>query len=340
MADPRFHKKTDPKSLKELAELSGAELVDSDGEKQISDVSSLADAGAEHISFLDNVKYKELFEKTKAGACIVAPKFKEFAPEGCQLLVSKTPYKVYALIAQAFYPEAYPPAKISDHAHIDSTAKIGKGSVVQCGAFVGANAEIGENCCIEANAVIGEGVQMGSGCRIGANASVSHAVIGNDTRLYPGARVGQDGFGFAIDPAGHVKVPQLGRVIIGDHVEIGANTCIDRGAGPDTVIGDSVWMDNFVQIGHNVQIGKGCVIVAQAGIAGSTVLEDYVVVAAQVGIAGHLRIGQGTNIGAQSGVMHDMPAGSRVVGAPAVPVKQFMRQIATLKKLTNPSKND
>jgi len=340
MADPRFHKISAPKSLEELASISGAKIVGDAADLKIIDVSSLHDAGPEHISFLDNAKYKEAFKQTKAGACIVSPKFEEFAPEGCVLFVSNAPYKAYALIAQAFYPEEYPAAKISDHAHIDASAKIGDGSTVQCGAFIGENAEIGKNCFIEANAVIGQGVQIGNGCRVGANASVSHAIIGNDTRLYPGARVGQDGFGFAIDPAGHVKVPQLGRVIIGDHVEIGANTCIDRGAGPDTVIGDSVWMDNFVQIGHNVQIGKGCVLVAHAGVAGSTVLEDYVVVAAQVGIAGHLRIGQGANIGAQSGVMSDLPPGARVVGAPAMPIKQFMRQIATLKKLTNPSKND
>lgn len=341
MADSRFHKVTSAKSLKDLAAVCGAELASSDGsETIIKDVASLEKAGAEDISFLDNVKYKEVFQITKAGACIIAPKFKEFAPKGCQLLISDTPYKAYALIAQAFYPEDYPDSDVSAQAHIDASTKIGTGTTVEAGAVIGANVDIGKNCWIEANAVISHDVQIGSGCRIGANATVSHAIIGSNTRLYPGVRVGQDGFGFAIYPAGHVKVPQLGRVIIGDHVEIGANTCIDRGAGPDTVIGDSVWIDNCVQIGHNVKIGKGCVIVAQAGIAGSTVLEDYVVVAAQVGVAGHLKIGQGANIGAQSGVMNDLPAGARVVGAPAMPVKQFMRQVATLKKLTNPSKND
>ena len=153
-------------------------------------------------------------------------------------------------------------------------------------------------------------------------------------------RVGQDGFGFAIDLAGHVKVPQLGRVLIGDHVEIGANTCIDRGSGPDTVIGDGTWVDNCVQIGHNVKMGRGCVIIAHAGIAGSTVLGDFVVVAAQVGIAGHLNIGSGTRIGAQSGVIRDLPAGSEVVGSPAVPSKEFWKQIIALKKLTKRGKSE
>jgi UDP-3-O-[3-hydroxymyristoyl] glucosamine N-acyltransferase len=152
--------------------------------------------------------------------------------------------------------------------------------------------------------------------------------------------VGQDGFGFAIDPAGHVKVPQLGRVLIGSHVEIGANSCIDRGAGPDTVIGDGAWIDNLVQIGHNVQIGRGCVLIAQSGVAGSTVLEDFSVLAAQAGVAGHLRIGKGARIGAKAGVMRDIPAGEEHLGAPSMPVREFMRQVAVLKRLTKPQKSE
>ncbi len=199
---------------------------------------------------------------------------------------------------------------------------------------------IGDGCWIEANAVIGEGVEIGAKTRIGIGASVSHAVIGDAVRLYPGVRVGQDGFGFAIDPAGHVKVPQLGRVIIEDHVEIGANSCIDRGAGPDTVIGAGAWIDNLVQIGHNVKIGRGCILIAQSGVAGSTVMEDYSVLAAQAGVAGHLRIGMGARIGAKAGVMKDVPAGEEQLGAPAVPVKEFMRQVVALKRLTKPQKSE
>ena len=188
--------------------------------------------------------------------------------------------------------------------------------------------------------MIGQSVEIGDGCVIGANTSISHALIGAYVRIYPGVRIGQDGFGFAIDPAGHVKVPQLGRVIIEDSVEIGANTTIDRGAGPDTVIGQGAWIDNLVQIGHNVKIGRGCVIIAQTGVAGSTVLEDYVVLAAQVGVAGHLTIGMGARVGAQSGVMRDVASGSEVMGAPALPAKQFMRQIAMLKKMSSKSNKE
>lgn len=338
MVDHNFHHHSGQKTLGQLSEIIKVDIDESDKEFSISDVAPLDKAGSTDISFLDNVKYKEDFKNTKAGACIVAPEMVQFAPKSCKLLVSKNPYKSYALVAQAFYPDAYPASDISDHAYVDQTAKIGDGCIIEAGAVIKANAKIGNGCWIEANAVIGDNVQIGDKSRIGANASISHSIMGQGSRLYPGARVGQDGFGFAIDPAGHVKVPQLGRVLIGDHVEIGANSCIDRGAGPDTVIGDGTWIDNCVQIGHNAKVGKGCVIVAQAGISGSTTLEDYVVVAAQVGVAGHLTIGQGARIGAQSGVMKDVPAGETVLGAPAVPIKQAMKQFALLKKLTKDNK--
>ncbi|HPD83114.1 MAG: UDP-3-O-(3-hydroxymyristoyl)glucosamine N-acyltransferase [Alphaproteobacteria bacterium] len=332
MADQRFYTKTEPKNLEELASIAGADLHGKP-DFEVEDVASLDLATGKDISFLDNAKYKDAFKTTKAGACIISYSMAEFAPQGCQLLISKTPYKAYALIAQAFYPANFPPAKISEAAHIDKSAVIAKGCIIEAGAVIGEGVKLGEGCWIEPNAVIGKNVEIGKNSRIGANASISHTIIGEGTRLYPGVRIGQDGFGFAIDLAGHVKVPQLGRVIIGDHVEIGANSCIDRGAGPDTLIGDGTWIDNCVQIGHNVNIGRGCVIVAQAGIAGSTTLKDYVVIAAQGGVAGHLTIGQGTQIAAQSGIMQDLPAGSKVMGSPAMPIKQHLRQVAYLKKL-------
>jgi UDP-3-O-[3-hydroxymyristoyl] glucosamine N-acyltransferase len=333
MADPRFHKKSLPVTLKALADIVSCEVRGS-SEVIIEDVASLDGAEQNHVSFLDNVKYKDSFKNTKAGACIVSEKMANFAPDGCSLIISETPYKSYALIAQYFYPENYPDPQISDKAIIHDTVKIADGCVIEAGAVIARGVKLGKGSWVEANAVIHSNVEIGQKCRVGANATISHSIIGDHTRIYPGARIGQDGFGFAIDPAGHVKVPQLGRVIIGDHVEIGANSCIDRGAGPDTIIGDGSWIDNCVQIGHNVKIGKGCVIVAQAGIAGSTTLEDFVVVAAQGGVAGHLTVGQGAQIGAQSGVMNDIPAGEKVIGAPAVPFKEFMRQVVTLKKLS------
>ncbi len=333
MADPKFHHRTAPKTLENLASIANAELK-GDGGLTINDVAPLDQAGAGHISFLDNIKYKESFQNTNASACIISPKMEEFAPEGCALLISKNPYKAYALIAQSFYPVCIPKPQISSAAHVDTKAVMGQGCVIEAGAVIAEGVELGDGCWVEPNAVISQNVQIGKNTRIGANTSISHAVIGQGTRIYPGVRIGQDGFGFAIDPAGHVKVPQLGRVIIGDHVEVGANSCIDRGAGPDTVIGDGTWIDNCVQIGHNAKIGKGCVIVAQAGVAGSTTLEDYVVVAAQTGIAGHLTIGTASRIAAQSGIMQSLPPQSEVMGSPALPIKQYLRQVAMLKKLT------
>lgn len=341
MADQRFFTRSAPQSLSDLAQIGGAYLHDNaDPHLMIADIAPLDQAGEGALSFLDNIRYKQTFAQTKASACIVSPKLADLAPDGCHLLLSDKPYKSYALIAQSFYPETLPAAKISKHAIIGDDVVIGNGCVIEAGAVIGENVVIGEGTWIESNVVIGRSVVIGDKCRIGANATVSHAIIGNHTRIYPGARIGQDGFGFAIDPAGHVKVPQLGRVLIGDHVEIGANSCIDRGAGPDTIIGDGTWIDNLVQIGHNVKTGRGCVLVGQCGIAGSTVLEDFVVVAAQGGVAGHLTIGRGARIGAQSGVMKDIPAGEEHFGIPSQPIKQAMRQIATLKRLTKPQKSE
>lgn len=323
----------------DIARISGAKPGEGcDPSFVIEDIAPLDKAGPKDLSFLDNLKYREQFKVTKAGACIVAADMVALAPKGINLLVSKSPYKSYALTAQAFYPEQRPKTSIADSAVVYPGAVIGQGCVIEDHVVIHEGAQIGQNCWIEAGAVIGQNVVIGDHGRIGANSTVSHALIGDHVRLYPGVRVGQDGFGFAIDSGGHIKVPQLGRVIIEDHVEIGANTTIDRGAGPDTVIGQGTWIDNLVQVGHNVKIGKGCIIVSQVGISGSTVIEDYVALGGQVGVAGHLRIGKGARIAAQSGLMRDVPAGEEQMGYPAIPMRQFMRQIATLNRLIKKGK--
>jgi UDP-3-O-[3-hydroxymyristoyl] glucosamine N-acyltransferase len=338
MADPQFFDRAGPFTLAEVLKISGAEASGADGSQVFDDVAALDNAGASQISFLDNVKYKDQFKITKAGACFIYPDMVEQAPSGLICLTSRAPYKSYALMAQAFYPDDLPKGGISEHAHVSGLASVGEGSVIEAGAVVMDGASIGKSCHVEAGAVIGRNVKIGDYVRIGANANVSHAHIGSYSRLYPGVRVGQDGFGFAIDPKGHVKVPQLGRVIIGQHVEIGANTCIDRGAGPDTEIGDGTWIDNLVQIGHNVKIGRGCIIVSQVGISGSTVLEDFVALGGQVGVAGHLRIGMGARIAAQSGIMKSVPPGEEQMGSPALPIRDFMKQVALLKRLIKKDK--
>ncbi len=333
MPDSRFFNRSGPFTLGEIASVSGAELYKGDSGRIIQDLAPLDQAGPESISFFDNIRYRESFMSSKAAACFVAARFTGEAPPGMTLLVTATPYKAYALAAQVFYPETWPEPSIASTAKIDPSAKIGIGVCIADGVVIGSGSEIGDGCWIDPNAVIGRNVILGKRSRIGACSSLSHCILGQNVRLYPGVRIGQDGFGFAIDPKGHIKVPQLGRVVIGDNVEIGANTTIDRGSGPDTVIGDGTWIDNLVQIGHNVKIGKGCIIVAQAGISGSTVIEDYAVLAGQAGIAGHLRVGKGARVGAQAGVMRDIPPGTEYMGSPALPLRQFMRQIATLNRL-------
>lgn len=328
-------------SLAQIAAKIGATLANpADADFIVQDVAALDAATSEHLSFLDNKKYRDQFAATKAGAAIIHPDMVSFAPSGTKLLLSKSPYKSYALAAQAFYPESRPAAGISDVARIHPTAKIGQGAYIGDFVIIGENAVIGANAWIEHHATIGAGVQMGDGCRVGANASVSHTILGTNVRLYPGVRIGQDGFGFAIDPTGFVKVPQLGRVVMGDHIEIGANTCIDRGAQGDTVIGSGTWIDNLVQIGHNVKIGRGCVIVSQVGVSGSTELGDFVVLAGQVGVAGHLKIGAMTRVAAKSGVTKDIPAKEEWMGYPAMPMKTFLRQTVAVSKLITKSKTE
>jgi UDP-3-O-[3-hydroxymyristoyl] glucosamine N-acyltransferase len=332
MADPRFYRAAGPFTLSALADIAGAE-VHGDGARLLRDVAPLATAGPNDISFLDNPAYARAFSASRAGACIVGPAVMAAAPAGMSLLVSANAYKAYALVARAFYPDPAPVGGAAEGAHVSPTARIGAGTQVAAGAVVGDGAEIGRRCRIGANAVIGDGVRIGEDCDIGALVSVRFAILGSHVRVYAGARIGEDGFGYASDDTGHTHIPQLGRVVIGDGVEIGANTTIDRGSGPDTVIGDGCIIDNLVQIGHNVVLGRGCVIVAQVGISGSTTLGDYVIIGGQAGLAGHLIVGDGVRIGAQAGVMNSLDARSTVVGSPAMPYKEFWRQMATLKRL-------
>jgi UDP-3-O-[3-hydroxymyristoyl] glucosamine N-acyltransferase len=335
MADPRFFRVAGPFTVAEIARRSGATVAGAcDGQRMLRDVAPLDTAGPEHLSFLDNRKYVAAFRATRAGAVFVQSALAADAPPETTLLVTEQPYRAYAVAAQAFYPDAPPAPGIARSAAIDPTARLGEGTAVEAHAVIAAGVEIGKRCQIGANSVIGSGCVLGDDVRVGANVSISHSLVGARVRLYPGVRLGQDGFGFAMDRKGFVKVPQLGRVIIEDDVEIGANTTIDRGAGPDTVIGAGTMIDNLVQIGHNVQVGRGCVLIAQVGIAGSTRLGDHVIIAGQVGLSGHLTIGSGARIGAQTGVMRDVAPGESVVGTPAVPVKEFFRQVATVQRLS------
>ncbi len=334
MANPRFFCRRGPFTLSALAAVGAADLVrDADSEKVINDVAPLEDAGPDEISFLDNPRYLEAFAATAAGACIVGPRHAGAAPVGVALLISEEPHKTYAKVARAFYPAEPLAAGVAPSAVVDATATLGAGCSVAAGAVIEAEAELGARCSIGVNAVIGRAVRIGEDTFVGACASLSHCTIGDRVTVHPGVRIGQDGFGFAPDPRGHVKVPQLGGVVVGDDVEIGANTTIDRGSAADTVIGAGTWIDNLVQIAHNVRLGRGCVIVANVGISGSTRLGDHVVVGGAAGFAGHLRIGDGAKIAAQSGVIRDIPPGAQYGGYPAVPIRSWHRQTVELKRI-------
>ena len=319
MADSRFHKNAGPFTIKNIANVAGCTIEIGDGDTIIHDVAPLKTASSGQISFLDNVKYNKDLANTLASACIIHPKMVEFAPKGVICLVTDTPYKAYAKTAAMFYPQQQSP--VNGDVKIHPTAYVSDKAIVH------------DSVVIEANSVIGDGVEIGEKSYIGTHVSITHSIIGNNVRIHNGARIGQDGFGFAIDHTGAMPVPQLGRVIIEDHVNIGSNTCIDRGSGPDTIIGTGTTIDNLVQIAHNVVIGKGCVITSQVGISGSTKIDNYCVFGGQSGVAGHLHIGAGSQIGAQSGVTKDIAAGSKMMGFPARPIREFWRDMAQIKKL-------
>ena len=341
MADPRFFSVRGPFTLAELADLTGARLgPEADGKAVFRDVAPLESAGATDVGFLDNKKYVDAFANSKAGACIVDPETVGKAPRGMALLVSKTPYRDYARVAAAFYPDSDAAEIFDAAAPVHPSARIGKDTVLGPGVLVGAKAEIGRGCRIGAYTVVGAGVVIGDGCVVGSHVALSHALIGNNVTIQAGARIGQEGFGFAPDGKGYFKVPQLGRAVIGDDVLIGANTTVPRGSGPDTVIGPGCMIDNLVHIGHNVELGRGCIIAGQVGFAGSTKVGDYVVMGGQVGLAGHLKIGRGVQIAAKSGVIRDIPEGSIYGGIPAVPIRDWHRQTVALTRLVKGKRRD
>jgi UDP-3-O-[3-hydroxymyristoyl] glucosamine N-acyltransferase len=334
--DPRFFARCGPFSLAEVAQAAGIELTALEG-KSFVGVAPLQLAGPRHVSFLNSQRYEHALAATRAGAVLLEPAMVARVPAGTVALPTANPVRAWAEVATLFHPAPVATPGIHPTAVIDPTAIIGEGSEIGPLAVIGARAEIGRGCRIGPLVAIGEGVVLGAECRIGAGASISYSLIGARVYIYPGARLGQEGFGFDAAASGFKTVPQLGRVIIEDDVEVGANSTIDRGSAQDTVIGAGTRLDNLVQIGHNVRVGRGCIIVAQVGISGSTTLGDHVVVGGQVGMAGHLKIGRGARIGAQAGVMADLEAGAEVVGTPAEPIKDFFRQVAFIRRLVKRS---
>ena len=334
MPDPVFFKPAAALTLAEIAALVGAAaLTPERGQKLVRGLAAVDRAKADELTFLENPYYLEALTRSRALACLVAEKNAARVPGEVVPLIVKDPYRSFAIVAGKLFPAALRPSSscgtqgVSPGSHVDAAARLEAGVTVDPEAVIGPDAEIGSGTLIGANAVIGPSVRIGRDCSVGPGASVTHALIGNRVILHAGARVGQDGFGFAMGSQGHAKVPQLGRVVIQDDVEIGANTTIDRGANRDTVIGEGTKIDNLVQIAHNVVIGRHCVIAGQVGISGSVTLEDFVVLAGHVGVVGHLRIGAGAQIAGASNIKDNVPPGARWGGTPAKPIRDWFREM-------------
>jgi UDP-3-O-[3-hydroxymyristoyl] glucosamine N-acyltransferase len=340
MTEPLFFKSAKSLTIAEIAGLTGAEAgANAPLERRISNVAPLDTATPRDLAFLDNPRYADQLASTQAGACLVAPRFIAAAPAHLAVLRVREPYRAFVAIARTLFPETlrpsslFAPEGVAAGAHVHATARLENGVALDPGVVVGPGAEIGAGTVLGANAVVGPGVRIGRNASIGAGASLMNALVGDRVIIHPGVRIGQDGFGFVMGASGHLKVPQIGRVIIQDDVEIGAGTTIDRGGTRDTIIGEGTKIDNLVQIGHNVTIGRHCVIVAQTGISGSVLLEDFVVLGARVGVNNHVTIGEGAQIAAISVVHGDVPPGARWGGTPAKPAKLWFREMKTLERL-------
>ena len=333
MADKLFYKYNGPKTIKEIVDITKSVLVSVEAEKEIiENVCSIETAKEKDICFFYDKKSKEKAQNIKAKACITTKELASFVPEGVIVLLSENPKLAFIDLITAFYEERRPVAKIESDAVIAKSARIGKNCYIGHHVVIKEDVIIGDNSVIEDNTVIGHGCHIGSNCRVANNVSIDYCLMGDSCYIYTGARIGQDGFGFTVVEGRHKRIPQVGRVIIGNDVEVGANTCIDRGALDDTIIGDGTRIDNLVQVAHNDKIGRCCILVAQTGIAGSCTFGDYVVCGGQTGFADHLNVGSGAQVGAQSGVMRDIEPGAIVMGTPTVPFKDFMRQVAFLQK--------
>jgi UDP-3-O-[3-hydroxymyristoyl] glucosamine N-acyltransferase len=338
---PDFNKSNGVLTTGEIAALTRAKLRDGDpSDRPIRNIAPLDSAGPDDVTFLDNSRFSHSLAGTRAGACLIAQRFAAAAPPGMAVLETAQPYAAFVAVARVLFPDALRPLSPfetsgrSTAAQIHAKAHLEAGVTVDPLAMIGPRAQIGSGTVIAAGAVIGPDVCIGRDCTIGPGATITHALIGDRVIIHPGARIGQDGFGFLPSPQGHRKIPQTRRVIIQDDVEIGANTAIDRGATRDTVIGEGTKIDNLVQIGHNVSIGRHCLIAAQVGISGSATVGDFVMMGGQVGIADHITIGAGAMLGAKAGVMSNVPATGRWGGFPAEPAFDWKRGVATVRRLT------
>lgn len=335
MVDTKFFNNKGPFTLAQIAEICEAELEDkSKADIRITDLATMFNAKEGEICFFFDKKKKAAGADIKATACVTTSELAQYVPENVIKLISDNPHLGFVKLNYAMYEAPKPVSGISPKASVSPTAEIGKNCYIGDFAVIEDGVKLGDDCVVEAHVTIGRNCQIGSRCHIGTGAGISHCIMGDDCYIYGGARIGWDGFGFMTLQGQHKRIPQLGRVIIGNDVEIGANSCVDRGALDDTIIGDGCRIDDLVMVAHNVKLGRGCILVSQTGIAGSCTFGDYVVCGGQTGFADHLNIGSGVQVGAQSGIMRDIESGMVVMGTPAVPIKDFMRQVSYVQKLS------
>ena len=345
MADPRFYDNCGPFTLAEISAVSSVALPEGvDAKSRVLDLASLSGAGPEHLTFFSGSgeDVRNQFAKSNAGFCFVPAKSSKPLPDrvGMTTIPAASVQLAFAAAARLFYPESSL-VTWSQQTAIDPSAVVGANVVLSLGVVIGPGAEIGDGTRIGPNSVIGRGVAIGRNCEIGSNCTITNAYLGDEVLVFPGAQIGQPGFGFASGAFGHIKIPQLGRVIIQDRVEIGACTTIDRGALGDTVVGEGTKIDNLVQIGHNTRLGRHDMIISQVGISGSCELGDFVVLAGQVGLADHVRVGSGARFAARTGVLPgDYAGGQDYAGMPAQPARAWMREMFALKKLAKKSNRD
>lgn len=334
MPDLRFFHRAGPFSLRDIAALVGAEPLRPEADAiTIHDIGPLDTAGPQDISVFADVRYRDALTPSRACAIISSRNLARHASDSNRLIYVKDPRLAYAQVGQLFYPLPALEPGINPRALVHDSATIGAGTQIDAGAVIGRGAEIGARCHIGCNTVVGDRVRVGDDCRIGANTSISHALIGKRVGIESGVTIGSQGFGFVPSATGHARILQLGRVIIEDDVQIGAQCAIDRGATGDTHIGTGTVIDNLVQIAHNVRLGRYCVVCAQVGIAGSSVVGDGVMIGGQVGIVDHVTVGDGVRIAAMSGIVRNIAPGAVVGGTPALPIRSWHRQTIGLARM-------
>lgn len=326
--DSRFYEHLGPVSLSEIVTLTGASYS-GNGVVQIMDVAASRSAGRGEVCYYEGTKPPAPGDiNPEASACFVTQKFADALPESVAALIVALPRYAHYIASRSLvrYRNWSEQAGQTEPTNVHESAKVSPGAVI------GAGAAIGDRTIIGPNAVIGPGVQIGRDCEIGANASIQSVLIGNYVKVYSGARIGESGFGVMPGPDGATDAPQFGRVILQDHVTVGSNSCVDRGAFDDTIIGEHTKIDNLCQIAHNVVVGRNVLMASFAGISGTVTIGDGVMLGGRVGIADHVQVGDGAQIAASAGVFREIPAGETWGGTPAKPLRQWMKEIAWINR--------